>query len=377
MNVSYTVTGSESAGTQILVVVNGKSHTITEAHPNFEEIRDRLLGREFEGLDRLIDVQGKILSELSENVTISGNTLYYKGEPLYDSLANTVVEFYRTGRSFVNLVNFMERLFENPSRHSRTQLFEFLDRHEFAITDEGYFLAYKGVDRDLCSITWGSAYVNGELVVGKIPNNPGNLIQMDRRDVMDDPTVACSHGLHAGTWEYASGFGPVVVEVMVNPKHVASVPNDCNFQKIRTEEYRVLRQVATPVNPGDRYDIIDEFRAWLRDLAENYTRKGKVAASFYELSESFFREEEEEGNDHTDSEVDALASFVSELDIDHLASKVYRYHLDELLDVLDGNDDDEDDEAGEEVYGYYEDDDDDDDDDDDGREEIEEHYYEW
>lgn len=343
MNVSYTVTGSESAGTQILVVINGNSHTITEAHPNFEEIRDSLLSRDFEGLERLVDVQSTILSELSENVTISGNTLYYKGEPLYDRLANTVVEFYKNGRSFFNLVNFMENLFENPSRHSRTQLFEFLDRHDFAITDDGYFLAYKGVGHDFLSISSGSAYVNGELVLGRIPNNPGNLVQMDRKDVMDDPSVACSHGLHAGTWGYASAFGPKVVEVKINPKHVASVPNDCDFQKIRTEEYVVLRAVENQVNPGDRYDIVDDFRAWLMDLSTNYTRKGRVAESYGELANKFLSQVE-----HTISEVDALDSYVSELDVEHTANSVYRYHLDELLY--------QEEEEEEEVYGWLEDD---------------------
>jgi 3-deoxy-7-phosphoheptulonate synthase len=39
MNISYTITGSEEAGTQILLVVNGKAHTVTENHPNFEEIK--------------------------------------------------------------------------------------------------------------------------------------------------------------------------------------------------------------------------------------------------------------------------------------------------------------------------------------------------
>ena len=379
MNVSYTITGSESAGTQILLVLNGRSHTITESHPSYRQIQERLLSQDFEGLESLLHVQRTILEKLSEKVTIEGETLYYNGEAVYDRLAQTVVEFFREGRSFHNLVNFMENLFENPSRHSRTQLYEFLNRHNFAITDDGEFIAYKGVNQNFLSISSGSAYVNGELVEGRIPNNPGNLIQMDRRDVMDDPTVACSHGLHAGTWEYARSFGPVVVEVKINPRHVASVPNDSNFQKIRTEEYIVLREVKAPVNATQRYDAVEAFLAWLRTVASAYTRKGKLGASYEALAARFIEGQEEE---MTEGAMDALYSYAYELDSEHESMAVYRYHVDALFSDMDNEESE--DEWKEDAWGWgdYEEDEDewDEDEDEDERDEWEderEDRYDW
>lgn len=379
MNVSYTVTGSESNGTQMLIVIDGKAHVVTEAHPNFEQIMERLLSKEFEGLARMVDAQAHILSQLSDNVTISGDTLYYKGEPLYTRLSNTILDFYRKGRSFTNLVNFMEKLFLNPSKHSRTQLFEFLDRHDFAITDDGDFLAYKGVQADFRSVTAGPGIVNGERVSGGyLDNTPGNLLEYDRSEVMDDPSVACAEGLHAGTWGYASSFGPVVVEVKINPADVVSVPNDSNFQKIRTERYYVLRKVDRPVNPDSRYEVILDFREWLSGLAENYTRKGKMARSYEDLATNFVLEMSEEGSPLSSQEIDALFSFVSELDIDHQANNIYRYHVEELLDGF-AEEEVEEDFNWDEEDGWDEEDEDEDEDEygEEYPEEREEHYYQF
>jgi hypothetical protein len=342
MNVSYTVTGSESSGTQILMVIDGASRTVTESHPNFDRIMDALLSKDFEELPRLVEAQRDVLSRLSEKVTISGSTLYYNGEALYDRLAETVVEFYKNGRNFQKLINFMERLFQNPSRHSRTQLFEFLDRHNFAITDDGHFLAYKGVDPSFFSISsGGEAIVNGEKTSGRLHNAPGNILEMARSEVMDDPSVACSFGLHAGTWEYASSFGPIVVEVKIDPADVVSVPNDSNFQKIRTAKYTVLRQVERPVLAETRYDMTEAFMNWLSTIASAYTRKGRVAPSYEVLVERFIEGLEVEPSEDA---TDALYSLAYELDSEHEANSVYRYHIEQVLVSYQEAEDEEDEE---------------------------------
>lgn len=329
MNVSYTITGSESAGTQILLVLDGRPHTITESHPSYRQIQERLLDQDFEGIENLINVQRSILDKLSEKVTIQGDVLYYNGEAIYDRLAQTVVEFFREGRSFHNLVNFMERLYLNPSRHSRTQLYEFLNRHNFAITDDGHFLAYKGVNTGFGSITRGPGVVNGAPQNGSLDNTPGNTLEMLRSDVMDDPSVACSYGLHVGTWGYARSFGQRVVEVKVDPADVVSVPNDCDFQKVRTCRYRVTREVVAEVDPNARYDVVAVFMTWLDTIASAYSRKGKVDTSYGDLAERFLEGQE---TALTDVQVDALLSYTQELDFDHEAGAVYRYHVDAILE---------------------------------------------
>lgn len=345
---TYVLTGSSEHGTQLMVVINGNTHTISEEHPEFHNIKEILtmdLEDSYSGLFvdsqeaiesrllELINAEKVILEKLTDDIFINGSTLYFRGEEMYDRLANTIVDFYREGREFRPLVKFMENLYENPSRHSRTQLFEFLNKHDFAITEEGNFIAYKGVANDFFSLTSGkeTVLVNGESFIGRLPNIPGYELIMERTQVMDDPSVGCSYGLHVGTWEYARGFGPKVVEVIVNPAHVVSVPNDSNFQKVRTSQYQVIREVEVPVIPSNRYDIVEEFYDWLSNMASVYSRKGKVANSYEELSERFVDGWADEEHELTSDDLEALYSVVAELDFGHEAAAVYRYHIDEVV----------------------------------------------
>jgi hypothetical protein len=56
--------------------------------------------------------------------------------------------------------------------------------------------------------------------------------------------VACSAGLHVGTYDYALRFTRFVIEVLVDPRDVVSVPTDCNDQKMRTCKYLVMDHVT-------------------------------------------------------------------------------------------------------------------------------------
>ena len=60
--------------------------------------------------------------------------------------------------------------------------------------------------------------------------------------VCDDASVGCSDGFHAGSLDYAEGFGRggnlMIVEI--NPADVVSVPNDSDCQKLRTCKYKVV-----------------------------------------------------------------------------------------------------------------------------------------
>lgn len=336
MNISYTITGSEEAGTQILLVVNGKAHTITENHPNFEEIRVSLIGSDFFGIEELVNVGASIMAQLSDNVTLVGNTIHYKGQPLYDALSKTVLDLFRSGQDVSSLVNFMERLIVNPDLNSRLQLYEFLNRHTLPITEDGYFLAYKGLLPDFTSVHAGPGFVNGVYYNGHLDNSPGNVLEMLRSEVTNDPDVACATGLHGGAWKYARDFGNVVVEVQIDPADVVSVPKDANFQKLRVSKYKVLRQVTEENEnifiPNEKPDYREDFLECLGDIAENYTRKGRVAHSYRELADRVINEHYEEyGYQLDQEEIDGFYAVAKELDENHKAYKVYRYHIDELL----------------------------------------------
>jgi len=126
-------------------------------------------------------------------------------------------------------------------------LYNFLQHEGLPITDHGTFLAYKGVRDDMFSCTGNlktrvlQGVVDG---TGRIYNGVGETIEVERKDVDDNCNITCSHGLHAGSHEYASGFGNVTVLVEIDPADVVSIPTDYDGQKARVCKYSVVSTCA-------------------------------------------------------------------------------------------------------------------------------------
>jgi hypothetical protein len=153
----------------------------------------------------------------------------------------------------------MEKIYQNPNKHSRENLYDWLNAHDFTINSEGNLLGYKGVRKDFGSISQGPGIVDGQPMNGSLPNKPGSILEMARSAVQHDPSVGCSSGLHVGTWDYASGFGPIVLQVEVNPRDVVSVPTDCGWAKMRVSRYRVVDVLSGPMTS---LVVDNEYDAW-------------------------------------------------------------------------------------------------------------------
>jgi len=66
-------------------------------------------------------------------------------EPIPEVLVNTFLEYIDNNFPTEALVNFWKLLMLNPDVKIRQTLFDFLQQYQFAITDNGYFIAYKVV----------------------------------------------------------------------------------------------------------------------------------------------------------------------------------------------------------------------------------------
>ncbi len=239
----------------ITVFEGGQIYTAsTLSHPNFEGIVEGVQASDPAVLD-LFDVSkavAKRFERLTRRFSVANGRLYFDGDEVHNALASQVVRFLDEGLDdWKPLLAFAEKLAANPEQHSREQLFEWLDRYDFAITPAGDFIAYKGVKQDaegnLVSITAGPAIVDGKEVNGNVPNYIGATVEMARSGVEHDPSRGCSRGLHAGTFEYAQGFSRgTVLEVHIDPADVVSVPTDCSWQKIRTSRYNVVNTIEVP-----------------------------------------------------------------------------------------------------------------------------------
>lgn len=249
----------------VTVVVNDVPYTAASTHPNYKEIINRAADSD-ESVVELFDVSevvAKKFEQVSERVSIKGGHVYFDGMKISSDLNDQIIEFHKAGENFMPLVNFYEKIEQNPNPDSRNQLYAWLKAHKFTITPEGDLLGYKGValdsDGNYVSVKHGRAIVNGEEVNGAIPNAIGSVVTMPRDQVEFNPGVGCSYGLHVGTWEYARNWANgAVLEVVVNPRDVVSVPHDCGAQKLRTCRYVVTgvteNDYGTPLRAASTYE---------------------------------------------------------------------------------------------------------------------------
>lgn len=233
----------------ITVLIDGELYTATDTHANWESIVAKTLDGTVtvEDFDTAKKVADKFAA-LSERVSVAGGHVFFDGDEVNSVLTDHILRAYEEGADFLPLVRFYENLAQNPSEDSRQQLYGFLKAEDFTITDDGMILAYKGVastgDPDVFqSISSGTAQVNGVTQTGHIQQKIGDVVTMPRSSVTFDPNVACSVGLHVGTWNYASTFAPFTLQVKVNPRDVVSVPTDHNNQKMRVCRYESVSVV--------------------------------------------------------------------------------------------------------------------------------------
>ena len=181
---------------------------------------------------------------------ITESEVSYSGRPLAYALAQKVRRILNDGVPLTHFEKFWENLQENPSSSSILELYDFLAVKELPITDDGHFIAYKGVQDDYWSVSGNkdTVVINGEVNdKGQILNTIDAFIEVKRGDVDDDRNRHCSHGLHVGALSYASTFGVRTVVVKVNPRDVVSVPTDYGCAKCRVAAYSVVAEYVREI----------------------------------------------------------------------------------------------------------------------------------
>jgi hypothetical protein len=248
-------------GEVITVMIPGDPKVADSTHPNFAKIKDVCLASmrgepsmTTDELVELFDVSVAVkrgFSRLSERVTVENGEVCLDGDPVESGLTKQIVRFLDEGESFEPLVNFMEKIAGNPNDHSRDQAWDWLNNHDFTITDDGDVVAYKGVTSDgkggYRSGYSGHAFVDDEEVHGHVPNYVGAVVTMPRSEVAHDPSTACHSGLHVGTFRYAKSYAQgAMLRVLVNPRDIVSVPTDARGEKIRVCRYVVDSIIDAP-----------------------------------------------------------------------------------------------------------------------------------
>ena len=223
-------------GTNIILALDGASHTITTSHLGYDKIKEALKSNDVDAIRELLNPKKIVLSYAAGNVEIDGEKFLWRGKAMHNALSTKMIEMIKEGFPIEPLVAFMHNLMQNPSKRAVEELYGFLEKGALPITPDGYFLAYKKVREDY-----------KDCHAGTISNHVGAVVAMERNEVDDDKDRTCSAGLHFCSQEYLQNFGEARTMILkINPANVVSIPSDYNASKGRCCQYEVIGELDAP-----------------------------------------------------------------------------------------------------------------------------------
>lgn len=246
-------------GNVSITLPDGTIHTLGSNSEIFNDVGVLLLNNKIDEAVALIEAgiaaKAEVAIDLGPNMKLLDGVLYWHGIKQESGIARRIVSDIEAGKFDNRYVEFMRKLMLNPSYKSVEMLYDFLEHNKFEILENGNILAYKGLKRT----------ENGprDWFTGLVPNWANTTVTMPRNMVEDDPTKACSQGLHIASKEYARDYGNVV-EVSVDPADIVSVPYNYDNKKCRCCRYEVLTGKEKPAGAPDvivvgvRGAILDE-----------------------------------------------------------------------------------------------------------------------
>lgn len=213
----------------VTVVVDGKPTNVRRGAANFVALRNALLKERWDDVRKNL-TQAKSITEWAKGrFAFFGGKVFFDGTPVPETIQQRMREMAAEGGDPGPLFRFWERLQKNPSMRSVEQLWPFLQHRGIPLTEDGCFLAYKGVRNDY-----------KDQHTGTCDNSPGQVLEMPRNKISDDPNEACHYGFHVGALEYATTFSQRVVVCKVDPADVVCIPYDHDKQKMRVCRYEVV-----------------------------------------------------------------------------------------------------------------------------------------
>jgi hypothetical protein len=211
---------------------DGKTMTIARTDARFDKVLDCIREDRLDDIKAIVDVAAAFNGG---GLELRDGVICVDGVALPTELSARILKFREERLPYQPLLAFWANLRKNPSFNSRQMLYKFLEHNGHPLTQDGCFIAYRGVTEDFKDVHSKT-----------FDNSPGKVCEVPRDQVDDNPNNTCSHGLHVACFDYAKGFGPKLVEVKVNPADVVAVPTDYNGTKMRVCKFEVLNTIDKP-----------------------------------------------------------------------------------------------------------------------------------
>lgn len=279
------ISKNDDGSANVALFLDGEAYLAHSSHANYKAIIDAISADDLSAdYDALFDtgkmVQAKFETalaqvadvDLSERISVRGGVVTLDGDPAEGALEEQILHFVREGADFAPLVRFYEKLVTNPLGNVKEGVYSFAVANGLTITEDGNLLGYKSVYSETANgetkyrptraSASGGDRVNGvEVGAGNhIYQAPGDVVEMPRSKVLNEPSAMCGVGLHIGTFTYAEGFsGDTVLLVEFNPRDIVSLPDSYSAWKLRVCRYKVIESVTEPLDvPVYMADAVEE-----------------------------------------------------------------------------------------------------------------------
>jgi hypothetical protein len=240
----------------ITVNYNGQTHIIDRVTSDCaEKVLEAIKNEQFDDIPKLVSIADRMAEFSDGHFIVRDAQIYIDDVAVPTMLSNKILQFMKEGLPYKPLIKFAQNLQQNPSFRAVQELFQFLEKNNHPITENGCFIAYKKIGSDF-----------KDLRTHTFDNSVGATPTMPRNEVNEDCNVTCSNGLHVANWDYANNFygnsDSVMIEVEVNPADVVAVPVDYNQAKMRCCKYLVLGVVdkensSSPLRVVNNYITTD------------------------------------------------------------------------------------------------------------------------
>jgi hypothetical protein len=250
MNPSYSITSKVITA----IFEDGRPLTISSSNKaQYEEAKRAIKLSNWKAFREAFNVQ-KSLEKLALKfaVKIVDGRCYLGDKEINNVVTRKIYEVWQEGLPVKGLVKFLENCLANPSQKAVEELYLFLEKNGFTLTEDGCFIAWRRVDSNYMSY-----HANPDGTHNR--NMPGDKPSMKREDCNSNRDETCSRGLHFCAYDYLSSYhaddeGSKVVLVKINPKNVVSIPSDYKNAKGRCCEYEVLQEVNPVKGLGLNYN---------------------------------------------------------------------------------------------------------------------------
>lgn len=244
-NIAYLITTDRT----IVCSADGKRGTLKKSDKNYNKALDAVKLGDLKTLAKIVIPDLDLIEYSKQDIRIEKGKLLYRGKPVDSDLSEIILNLKEDGLPYGHLINFYERLMRNPEPSSRDQLFTFIKANGIHITEEGMIMGYKAVKTDF-----------RDHHSGTVDYTLHTIVSMPRNKVTCSPKEACGPGLHFGSYNYASTMyttNSIILEVLVDPANVVSVPLDSGQQKCRVCELFVSA-ICNGKTQGPKYEVPKE-----------------------------------------------------------------------------------------------------------------------